>query len=271
MTQTAKEILKPGEQLLWAVCHDCRKKHPLKLRPGVQDNELQDWWVKHLGHRIEFRQEDPFSHYSPLGLGERVIGYVRDWFRGLRSKGISRRFDASLPFLSYEPNTNDKIAYGSSAALTWTLASLASSATLVAGRESTKIDNTTNLYYDYLFGGFSTVGTTPTANTLIEIWAGVAQDDTPTWPSLVTTGLTGADAAVTAVSAGVKANTLTPITAIAVPAATSNVQYNMAPIFLFNGCSPKYWNAVLFHSTAVNLNSTAGNHVWSQTGQYGTS
>lgn len=41
-----------------------------------------------------------------------------------------------------------KIAYASRAQLTWTLASLGSSAT--AGRESTAIDNTTNLYDDAL-------------------------------------------------------------------------------------------------------------------------
>ena len=52
--------LQPGAtQLLWAVCHDCRKKHPIHMRPGIQSNELTDWWVKHMGHRIEFRQEDP--------------------------------------------------------------------------------------------------------------------------------------------------------------------------------------------------------------------
>ena len=41
---------------------------------------------------------------------------------------------------------DQKIAYGSSAALTITLASLASDTNLLAGRESTAIDNTCLLY-----------------------------------------------------------------------------------------------------------------------------
>lgn len=266
--------LKPGDaQLLWAVCHTCRRKHPIVVsgpRTGIHDNELSDWLVKHpLGkHLVEFRQEDPFALPGVLRKSWQTI---KDWFRQLRSKRLDRRLDASLPWLLYDPNTNDKIAYGSSGALTWTLASLATSSTLVAGRESTAINNTTNLYYDYLFGGYSTVGTTPTANTFIELWLGVAQDDTPTYPSLVTTGLTGSDAAVTAVSATVKQQVLTPVTTLQCPATTSNVQYNMAPFFLFGGSAPKYWNGVLFHNTGVNLNATGGNHVWSQTGSYGTS
>lgn len=262
------------QQLLWAVCHDCKKKHPILLTSGIQDNQLTDWWVKHEGHRIEYRQEDPFSLKAAAPLLRSPWQVVKGWFRRLLTKRADRRFEASLPFLSYDPNTNDLTAYGSSAALTWTLNSLATSSTLVAGRESTAVSNTSNLYYDYLFGGYFAVGTTPTINTTAEIWGYASQDDTPTYPSLVTTGITGTDAAATAATAGIKANALQPIASLAVDATTSNRQYNLAPLYMsavFGGNVPKKWGCFFTHNTAVNTNSTAGNHVWSQTGQYGTS
>lgn len=43
-----------------------------------------------------------------------------------------------------------KLAYGSSSNLTITLASLATDSSLLTGRESTEVDNTTNKYIDYL-------------------------------------------------------------------------------------------------------------------------
>lgn len=272
-----------GPQLLLAVCHDCKKRHPIELHPGVRDNQLTDWWVKHEGHRIEYRQEDPLSLWSPRakdqvgsrpGMWDRVRDFVVGTFRGLAHKGRDRRFAASLAFLSFDPNANDLTAYGSSAALTITLASLVTSSTLVAGRESTAVSNTSNLYYDYLFGGFSTVGTTPTVNTTIEIWGYASQDDTPTYPSLVTSGITGSDAAATAATTGIKANALSPIASLLVDATTSNRQYNLGPLYIsgvYGGNVPKKWGMWLTHSTAVNFNSTGGNHVWSATGQYGTS
>lgn len=274
--------LPPGaKQLLWAVCHTCRKRHPIWTTPGVRDDQVSDWLQKHPlheGHRVEFRQEDPLSLYAAradaFGPGDwlaRTWETLKGWWRVLAGKDASRRFDASLPFLNYGPNTDDKIAYGSSAALTITLASLATSSTLLAGRESTAVVNTTNLYYDYQFGGFITVGTTPVATGFIEIWSYAAQDDTPTYPSLVTSGITGSDAGATAVTAGVKQNALTPVASLAVDATTSNRQYNCAPLYLFNGCAPKRWGAWVAHSTNVNLNSAGGNHVLSYTGQYGTS
>lgn len=273
-------------QLLWGICHTCRKRHPIHLYPGVRDNQLSDWYLKHNpaeGHLCEIRQEDPLSMISqdrrdahlakPCGW-DRVRSFVVDWFKRLASKRSARRFAASLAFLSYDPNANDLTAYGSSAALTITLASLATSSTLVAGRESTAVSNTSNLYYDYLFGGFIAVGTTPTINTTIEIWGYASQDDTPTYPSLVTSGITGSDAGATAATAGIKSNALAPVGSLAVDATTTARQYNIAPLYMsgiYGGNVPKKWGIWVTHSTAVNLNSTGGNHVLSSTGQYGTS
>ena len=56
-------------------------------------------------------------------------------------------------------------------AITMDLANLASSSTFVAGRESSQIDNTSNLYEDAAIQGNISVGTTPTAGTNIIVWA----------------------------------------------------------------------------------------------------
>lgn len=64
-----------------------------------------------------------------------------------------------------------KLSYVASSALAVTsIASLASSSTLTAGAETGAYDNSTNLYTDIRVAGEIKVGTTPTANTQIEIW-----------------------------------------------------------------------------------------------------
>jgi len=83
--------------------------------------------------------------------------------------------------------------------ITCSVASLASSATFVAGRGSTQIDNTSNLYVDALVQGVVTVGTTPTINTSINVF--VYGSNT----SLATTNIdtiTGTDGAVTLTNTG---------------------------------------------------------------------
>ena len=81
---------------------------------------------------------------------------------------------------------DEKIAYASSAALTITPASLATSATLVAGRESTAVVNTTNLYVDYLLAGKIMTGTTPTVSKQIQVWVYGQTEDTPLYPGTIT-------------------------------------------------------------------------------------
>src|SRR5678815_260973 len=119
---------------------------------------------------------------------------------------------------------NYKVAYATSAAYTITLASLASSAT--AGRESTVISNTTNLYLDYLIGGKITVGTTPTINTTIEVWAYGSVEDTP----LYVDGFTGADSNRSVTDAGLKSAQLALIATLNVNTTTSNRTYWFGPV-----------------------------------------
>jgi len=138
------------------------------------------------------------------------------------------------------------------------LANLASSATFVAGRESSQIDNTSNKYIDALVSGKVSVGTTPTANTTIAVYVWGA--DT----SLATTAidvLDGTDSAETLTNIGIL-GALRLGAAIAVPANTSDVAYEVLPFSvasLFGGVMPKFWGLYVAHSTAVNLRNTAVN------------
>ena len=54
-----------------------------------------------------------------------------------------------------------KLSYGTASDLTITLASLATDANLLTGRESAAIDNTSALVLDYLVSGKITSGTSP--------------------------------------------------------------------------------------------------------------
>jgi hypothetical protein len=138
------------------------------------------------------------------------------------------------------------------------LSALASSATFVAGRESSQVDNTTNKYVDVLVSGSVSVGTTPTANTSILVY--VYGADT----SLATTAidvLDGTDSAETLTNTGIL-NALRLGAAINVPAATTDVQYFVLPFSvaaLFGGVVPKFWGLYVAHNTAVNLRSNAIN------------
>jgi hypothetical protein len=153
------------------------------------------------------------------------------------------------------------LTYSAAQTLTISPASLASSATFVAGQESNQVDNTTDLYLDALVTMLITVGTTPTANTVIQpyVWGNHV--------SLATTALDvldGTDSAETITNAGVLQSFLRPAPPAIITATTSNVGHNM----YFSVCEvlgvpvlPPFWGIYLSHNTGVALNSTAGNHV----------
>jgi len=150
------------------------------------------------------------------------------------------------------------VNYSANTAITMDLANLATSSTFLAGRESSQIDNTSNKFVDALVSGTVSVGTTPTANTVIGIYVWGA--DT----SLATTALDvldGTDSAETLTNAGILA-ALKLGASVAVPAATSDVQYIVLPFSvaaLFGGVMPKFWGVFVSHNTAVNLRNTAVN------------
>lgn len=150
------------------------------------------------------------------------------------------------------------VNYSANTAITMDLANLATSSTFLAGRESSQIDNTSNKFVDALVSGTVSVGTTPTANTVIGVYVWGA--DT----SLATTALDvldGTDSAETLTNAGILA-ALKLGASIAVPAATSDVQYIVLPFSvaaLFGGVMPKFWGLFVSHNTAVNLRNNAVN------------
>jgi hypothetical protein len=150
-----------------------------------------------------------------------------------------------------------KIEYAASSNLTITLASLASDTNLLAGRESSEVDNTTNKYVDYLLCGKITTGTSPTASRIIEVWVVGLMDDS-TYPDV----FDGTDSAETITNAGIK-NSICRLAASIDTVATSDLAYPFGPVSvasLFGGRIPKKFVVFVTHSTAVNLNSTTGNH-----------
>lgn len=150
------------------------------------------------------------------------------------------------------------INYSANTTITMDLANLGSSATFVAGRESSQVDNTSNKFVDVLVSGTVSVGTTPTANTVIGIYVYGADS------SLATTAidvLDGTDSAETLTNVGILAALKIGAT-IAVPANTSDVQYFVLPFSvaaLFGGVMPKFWGLFVSHNTAVNLRNNAVN------------
>lgn len=236
-----------------AVCHDCRRQHTYEVEPHGLADAMGQWVEKHRGHPIAFSRPVPL-------------------YKGRWSKWL-REFWSECPLwrpadYQYGHNADAKLAYASSAAYTITLASLATSATFVAGREGTAVSNTTNLYLDYLIGGQITVGTTPTANTQIQVRAYGSYNDTPTYGDV----FDGTDSAETVTSAGILSS-YPGVGLMNVDSTTSDRGYPMPPTSLagaFGQLVPKNHGLFVSHNTGVNLNATGGNHVLNYTGIYGT-
>lgn len=150
------------------------------------------------------------------------------------------------------------VNYSSNTAITMDLANLGSSATFVAGRESSQIDNTTNKFVDCLVSGQVSVGTTPTINTNINVYVWGAET------SLATTALDvldGTDSAETLTNIGIR-DALRLGATVNVPANTSDIAYIVLPFSvaqLFGGVMPKFWGLFVAHNTAVNLRNNAVN------------
>jgi hypothetical protein len=156
------------------------------------------------------------------------------------------------------PAGDIKTQYAADVQLTITLASLASSTSLTVGRESGSVDNTTNKYTGYFLSGKITTGTSPTTAKSIEIWVVPVSNDTPTWPDV----FDGTDSGETITSREILASCARLAHVIATDA-TSDRPYpfhagNIAR--LFGGAMPDRFVVFVVHDTAVNLNSTGGNH-----------
>jgi len=157
--------------------------------------------------------------------------------------------------------------YGASAAYTITLTSLASTTAgvLLAGTQSTTVDNTTTTYNDFLVGGRITMGSSAaTADRTIEIWAFGSVNDTPTYPDV----LTGTSGNRTITSANIKRGALRLVDRLFVDTTASRV-YWFGPVSLaqaFGGQMPKFHGLFVVHDSNVALSATAGDHVLNYTG-----
>ena len=170
----------------------------------------------------------------------------------------------------WTPNADVKTAYGSSAAYTITLTSLASSSTLLVGRESTAISNTSNLYGDYLVGGRITMGSVaPTVDKTIEVSLYGSVNDTPTYPDV----LDGTDSDETLTSANVKRSAVRLLERMFVDATASRV-YWFGPVliaqFFGTGALPKNHGVFVTQDSGQALSATAGDHVLNYTGVFQT-
>jgi len=151
------------------------------------------------------------------------------------------------------------VNYGSNTGITMDLANLGSSATFVAGRESSQIDNTTNKFVDCLVSGQVSVGSTaPTINTNINVYVWGADTSLATTPLDV---LDGVDSAETLANIGIR-DALRLGASINVPVNTTDFAYIVLPFSvaqLFGGVMPKFWGLFVTHNTGQNLRNNAVN------------
>jgi hypothetical protein len=150
-----------------------------------------------------------------------------------------------------------KINYATASDLSMTLASLASDTNLLAGQESSAVDNTVDGRRDYWVSGKVSTGTSPTTARSIQVWA-VGSWDGTNWPDV----FDGTNSAETITSANHK-NAICRFVAEMATDSTSDRTYHFGPVLMssvFGGDIPPKFVLFITHNTAVALNATAGNH-----------
>lgn len=149
-----------------------------------------------------------------------------------------------------------------SSAITFTITSLATSSTRIAGAQSDQQTNTSNLDLDHLIGCKITLGTSPTANKQVDLWVIPCykySSGTPTFPDVFT-------GAGTTTKSATSLNVLNGCGFLLKSwntDATTNLSLYGANLSVAGACGgevPPYYVLFLAHDSAVNLNSTGGNH-----------
>jgi hypothetical protein len=153
-----------------------------------------------------------------------------------------------------------KVKYGTATGITITLASLASTVGLTAGRQSDIISNETDLFDDVLISGQITTGTSPAADTFIEIWVWGTQAG----GGLPTAGAGTADANFDPTD---EKELMARLEVIPIDT-TSDRAYVFGPKSLLSamGLMPARWGIFVVHNTNVALNATGTNHDLDYTG-----
>lgn len=150
--------------------------------------------------------------------------------------------------------------WGTAGTLTHGMESLATSPTKVAGWETGELDiSALGPVSDVLFNVKITTGTTPTTAKSIEVWA-IAALANNSFPGV----FDGTSSAETIASVEEKAAVCRWLLASFTVNSSSNIPYEATGLSLVgSGMSslPKKMSVFVTHDTAVNLNSTAANHV----------
>lgn len=147
------------------------------------------------------------------------------------------------------------ITYSANTAITFDISSLGTSSTFVAGRESSEIDNTSNLYLDAIVnvdGINGHASTAPTVGQEIRLYVWGADTSLGTTPIDV---LDGTDSTETLGHVSVL-NSLRLVGAPAVTVATANLKYYIMPFSVaacFGGIMPKFWGLYLAHNHTGSL------------------
>lgn len=154
-----------------------------------------------------------------------------------------------------------KEAFGTSTGMTCTLASLATA----SARESTAVDNTTNLYLDALVYLAVKLQTgTPGSDKCVNVYAYGSEDGTN-----YTDNATGSDAAVT-----MRAPTNLRLIGVILTPDSGGLTYKGGPFSVapaFGGILPRKWGVVVENRTNITLSATEGDHAKTYTGVYATS
>ena len=152
--------------------------------------------------------------------------------------------------------TTLSINYASAATVTLTLTSLGDG----SWRQSTVVDNQSNLFVDASLGGSVQTGTNPTVDTTIDIYLYGSYDGTN-----FTGGASGSDAAYTPDG---EETLFVRIKTIVVDA-TSDQDYVWGPVSVrdaFGGHMPREWGVVVENNTGATLNATGTNNETQFTG-----
>ena len=150
------------------------------------------------------------------------------------------------------------VLYGTSTAVTCTLASLADSATV--GRQSTVVDNTSNLYDDaLLFISVTTAGTVATPFA-VYVYIFGSEDGTN---FIADDGVIGTTDAAYTVNA---ASNLKGPFIISTPTTAKIYSTIISIASCFGGVMPRKWGFVVVNDSGAALNSSEGAHIKTYTG-----
>lgn len=265
-------------------CLSCGHRHAIdvdRANPALAAPLIVDWYVKHAGH-------------AGVGLCWPERSQKSSWVERLKSFWRFRLFRSckaespghiatfrEFPFLacvgqappallSLLPNADVKLAYAASASPTFTLASLAASSSLLAGRESTAIDNGASVkYLDYITSGNYVAAASNNQAGSIYTTVVAALDDTPTWPDV----FDGTDSAETVSKSGVFNSVCRPISVIGADnTASQSWPFSGASVAgAFGGIVPDQFVYFVTHNiqTSTNAWNSTGN-TFSHTPVYAT-